>query len=69
MINRMILILIDHFSSTLMAMSLGVPLMVYIYIYISTRIRFPRASSHVSDFSSHNKFLTDKLLKQKLLVS
>ena len=45
-----------------MAMSLNVPLMVY--IYISQLIRFARASSHVTDFNSRNKFLTAKLLRQ-----
>ena len=43
-----------------MAMSLNVPLMVY----ISQLIRFARASSHVTDFNNRNKFLTVKLLKQ-----
>ena len=33
-------------------------------VYISQLIRFARASSHVSDFSSRNKVLTAKLLKQ-----
>ena len=37
---------------------------VYIYIYIYQLIRFARASSHVSDLNSLNKFLTVKLLKQ-----
>ena len=32
--------------------------------YISQLIRFPRASSSVADFNTHNKFLTQKLLKQ-----
>ena len=32
--------------------------------YISQFIRFARASSHVADFNTHNKLLTDKLLKQ-----
>ena len=45
-----------------MAMSLDVPLMVY--IYISELICFARASSHVTDFNNRNKFLTAKLLKQ-----
>ena len=45
-----------------MAMSLEVPLMVY--IYISKFILFARASSHVTDFNNRNKFLTSKLLKQ-----
>ena len=47
-----------------MAMSLNVPLMVYIYIYLSQPIRFARASSHVTAFNNRNKFLTAKLLKQ-----
>ena len=33
-------------------------------VYISQLIRFARASSHVNDFNSSNKFLTAKLLKQ-----
>ena len=33
-------------------------------IYISQLIRFARASSHVTDFNTHNKLLTQKLLKQ-----
>ena len=33
-------------------------------VYISQRIRFARASSHVNDFNNHNKFLTAKLLKE-----
>ena len=33
-------------------------------VYKSQLIRFARASSHVSDFNSCNKFLTAKLLKQ-----
>ena len=60
MINVMILILL--ISRSLMAMSLNVPLMVY--IYISQLIRFARASSHVTDFNNRSKFLTAKLLKQ-----
>ena len=32
--------------------------------YISQLIRFSRASSHVADFNTRNKFLTQKLLKQ-----
>ena len=46
----------------LMAMSLDVPLMVF--IYISQLIRFARASLHVTDFNNRNKFLAAKLLKQ-----
>ena len=62
MINGMILILILLISRSLVAMSLNVPLMVY--IYISQLIRFARASSHVTAFNNRNKFLTVKLLKQ-----
>ena len=32
-------------------------------VYISQLIRFARASSHVADFNTHNKFLTQKRLK------
>ena len=33
-------------------------------VYISKLIRFARASSHVADFNTRNKLLTQKLLKQ-----
>ena len=33
-------------------------------IYISQLIRFARASSHVANFNTHNKLLTQKLLRQ-----
>ena len=33
-------------------------------VYISQLIRFARASSHVTDFNTRNKLLTQKLLKQ-----
>ena len=33
-------------------------------VYISQLIRFARASSHVDDFNTRNKLLTQKLLKQ-----
>ena len=33
-------------------------------VYISQLIRFPRASSYVTDFNTRNKLLTQKLLKQ-----
>ena len=33
-------------------------------VYISQSIRFVRASSHVADFNTRNKLLTQKLLKQ-----
>ena len=33
-------------------------------VYISQLIRFARSSSHVADFNTRNKLLTQKLLKQ-----
>ena len=33
-------------------------------VYISQLIRFARASSYVTDFNTHNKLITQKLLKQ-----
>ena len=33
-------------------------------VYISQIIRFARASSHVADFNTRNKLLSQKLLKQ-----
>ena len=36
-------------------------------VYISQLICFARASSHVADFNTHNKWLTQKLLKQGYL--
>ena len=33
-------------------------------VYISQLIRFARASSHVAEFNTRNKLLTQKLLKQ-----
>ena len=36
-------------------------------VYISQRIRFARASSHVTDFINRNRFLTAKLIKQGYL--
>ena len=33
-------------------------------VYVSQLIRFARASSHVADFNTCNKLLTQKLLKQ-----
>ena len=33
-------------------------------VYISQLIRFARASSHVTDFNTRNKLLTQKFLKQ-----
>ena len=41
-----------------------VPRSTYYGVYISQLIRFVRASSHVADFNSRNKLLTQKLLKQ-----
>ena len=54
MINGMILILLIF--RFLMAMSLGVPLMVYIY----QLIRFARASSHVNDFKNRKNILNSQ---------
>ena len=60
MINGMILILIllNPF------LDVDVPRRHSYGVYISQLIRFARASSHASDFNSHNKFLPAKLLKQ-----
>ena len=41
-----------------------VPRSTSYWVYISQLIPFARASSHVSDFNTHNKLLTRKLLKQ-----
>ena len=41
-----------------------VPLRTSYGVYISQLIRFPRASSNLSDFNYHNKALTTKLLRQ-----
>ena len=38
--------------------------MLWRLVYISQLIRFPRACSHVADFNTHNKLLSQKLLKQ-----
>ena len=59
MINGMVLILILLIFRSLMAMSLNVPLMVYIYLNF---IRFARASSHVTDFNNRNKFYMPNFL-------
>ena len=40
------------------------PLSTSCGVYISQLIRFARASSYVADFNTHNKLLTQKLLKQ-----
>ena len=40
-----------------------VPLRPSYGVYISQLICFARASSHVTDFSNRNKFLTAKLLR------
>ena len=42
----------------------GVPLSTSYGVYISQLICFARASSDVADFNTHNKLLTQKLLKQ-----
>ena len=41
-----------------------VPRFTFNGVYISQPIRFARASSHVADFNTRNKLLTQKLLKQ-----
>ena len=35
-------------------------------VYISQLIRFARASSHVEDFNTYNKVLTQKLIKKAI---
>ena len=42
----------------------GVPRSTSYGVYISQLIRFARASSHVADFNTRNKLLTQKLLKK-----
>ena len=42
----------------------NVPRSISYGVYISQLIRFARASSHVADFKTRNKLLTQKLLKQ-----
>ena len=42
----------------------GVPCFTSYVVYNSQLIRFARASSHVADFNTRNKLLTEKLLKQ-----
>ena len=42
----------------------GVPRSTSYVVKISQLIRFARASSHVADFNTRNKLLTQKLLKQ-----
>ena len=41
-----------------------VPLSTSYRVYISQLIRIARASRHVADFNTHNKLLTQKLIKQ-----
>ena len=36
-------------------------------VYISQLNRFARASSYITDFNTHNKLLTQKLLKQGII--
>ena len=60
MINGVILILLIFRS--FIAMSLGVPLMVYIYLNL---FALPEHLPHVNDCNNRNKFLTAKLLKQR----
>ena len=42
----------------------GVPRSIPYGVYISQLIRYATASSHVADFNTRNKLLTQKLLKQ-----
>ena len=42
----------------------NVPRSTSYVVYISQLIRFARVSSHADDFTTHNKFLTAKLLRQ-----
>ena len=61
MINVTIFILkltISHFLDR------DVPLSTSYGVYISKLISFDRASSHVADFNTRNKLLTQKRLKQ-----
>ena len=54
MINEMILLLIlciYHFWTSTYG------------VYISQLIRFARESTHIDDFNTHNKVLTEKILK------
>ena len=39
-------------------------MVIFLGVYISQLICFARASSHVTDFNTRNKLLTQKLLKQ-----
>ena len=41
-----------------------VPRSTFYWVYISKLIRFARASSHVTDFNTRNKLLTQRLLYQ-----
>ena len=38
-------------------------------VYISQLICFARATSHVTDFNTHNKLLTQKLLKAIVIIN
>ena len=60
MINMTILILKLSFPFLIG----DVPRSTFYGVYISQIIRFARASSHVVDFNTRNKLLTQKLLKQ-----
>ena len=61
MINVTTLILI---LSTSHFLDGDVPLSTSYGVYISQLIQFARASSHVADFNTHNKLLTQKIPKQ-----
>ena len=66
MINVTTLILKLSFSHFQMVMFLS--LSTSYGVYISQRIRFARASSHVVDFNTHNKLLTQKLLNEAICI-
>ena len=53
-------------SFVIVCLCFPLPLMVSCTygVYISQLIRFARGSSYVTDFNTHNKLLTQKLLKQ-----
>ena len=57
----------DHFDFEIVNFPFldgNVPRSISYGVYISQLIRFARASSHVADFNTRNKLLTQKLLKQ-----
>ena len=61
MINEMILLLILCIYHFWTSTSYGV--------YISQLIHFARESTHIDDFNTHNKVLTEKILKLRKAFS